>query len=193
MTLAGKALIVGVTVAGAFGCTFTMTVSNCGPMKPASRCLSNLKQIGIAALLYGEDCDQFPSASGWQERLAPYTKSTDVFRCAVLPREGSALIGYATNSMLGGQRTTGRDLSRTPYSFDVDDLAPSAVATRLRGSDRHKGGANVVFVDWHAAHLTRAHLGSYSLLLPPVREALGSKSRRRGVLRPCPAECPRLE
>src|ERR1700730_4359980 len=54
-------------------------------------CLSNLKQLGTAQMMYTQDYDEtFPKAYhqtpdgsniGWYLQVAPYTKNTAIFRC----------------------------------------------------------------------------------------------------------------
>ena len=69
-------------------------------------CLSNLKQIGLAAVLYAEDYDSFiPRGAGgsgsiWFIQFLPYVghkenkgdyRSVDIYRCKSFPRTGNGL------------------------------------------------------------------------------------------------------
>lgn len=79
-----------------------------------SACLSNLKQVGTAFLMYAQDFDeQYPKGdqaisgsdyrgNGWAGVIDPYTKNISVFRC---PSDGSTtsgnpLLSYAYNSAI---------------------------------------------------------------------------------------------
>jgi prepilin-type N-terminal cleavage/methylation domain-containing protein/prepilin-type processing-associated H-X9-DG protein len=70
----------------------------------ATTCLSNLKQIGLAAALYAEDYDSFiPRGAGpsiWFIQFLPYVgqkenkgdyRSVDIYRCKSFPRTGNGL------------------------------------------------------------------------------------------------------
>jgi len=48
----------------------------------AQACLSNLKQMGLAVLMWAQDHDEMlPPAENWTEELDIYVKNRDVFRC----------------------------------------------------------------------------------------------------------------
>ena len=71
-------------------------------------CLSNMKQIGLAALQYTQDYDEKYVAgcgpngkgAGWAGQLYTYVKSTAVFKC---PDESSSLPGLPTSYGLNSQ------------------------------------------------------------------------------------------
>lgn len=77
-------------------------------------CSVNLKQIGLAQMMYVQDYDgKFPAYGnvdsgepGWAERLVPYTKSLQLFQCPseakpqILPQ---AYTDYFMNSYFLGQ------------------------------------------------------------------------------------------
>jgi len=88
----------------------------------AISCLSNIKQQGLAVLMYSQDYDElFPlttlydfsgtsETSQWIPRVAPYIKNTDIFWCpsdsaGSYPRYGGwsgPAVSYAANSLMGG-------------------------------------------------------------------------------------------
>jgi prepilin-type N-terminal cleavage/methylation domain-containing protein/prepilin-type processing-associated H-X9-DG protein len=78
-----------------------------------SKCLSNFKQVGIAAVMYGNEFnDSLPMSShqsaSWVDVLRPYLSGTNLWRCP-------------------------RDSNRArPFSFAINDflLPPSATANR---------------------------------------------------------------
>jgi prepilin-type N-terminal cleavage/methylation domain-containing protein len=78
-------------------------------------CLSQLKQIGLAVLLYADDNeDALPRPShrppSWVGSLQPYAGGTILYRCAMDPNE-TRLYSYAINDFL------------TPRPFGADFLA----------------------------------------------------------------------
>lgn len=64
-------------------------------------CLSNLKQIALAALMYAQDHDEtFPDAEQWMEQLIPYIGENDaIFHC---PAAEGMQYGYAMNDEVSG-------------------------------------------------------------------------------------------
>jgi len=84
-------------------------------------CLSNLKQMGLATMMYVQDYDEtYPNSftdavanSNWMVLLQPYTKSNQLYYCPSFSRaasESSLAIyraGYGANAMIF-QRPTGK-------------------------------------------------------------------------------------
>ena len=144
-------------------------------------CLSNLKQIGTAILMYAQDYDETypieysmdaPDTSQipltWPNRVMPYIKNTQLFKC---PSDGrtphadfagcrTILESYAWNYRFGRETNCGYaaatlslaeveapaqctvlwdDSADCARSFDVDVLG-----------GRHNGGDNFMFADGHA-------------------------------------------
>ena len=140
-------------------------------------CLSNLRQIGVAFIMYLQDYnDYFPPYKTespevwWWDRIMKYLDSEDVFKC---PSDGDFQLlwdfisyGYTyklSDANNNGDRTPVRlskigDPSYTIMAGDSYDdcsaqglLDPASVT--YPAGDRHKGSANVVFVDGHASWL----------------------------------------
>lgn len=71
-----------------------------------SSCSSNLKQIGIGMMQYTQEYDEkYPLAryyiaagneTNWGQRLQPYLKSTDLFKCPSNPDNGN-IMGYGVS------------------------------------------------------------------------------------------------
>ncbi len=143
-------------------------------------CLSNLKQIGTALIMYTEDYDgvyprgQYWPWTGehtWIHVLEPYVKNNAVFRC---PTGGDDDYGYGYNIAYWG----GGDWLDGMHGInDVVPVHESQVATPAetlwvvdfgtywgcgqaydheQPARRHNGGANALFVDAHAKWLTEA-------------------------------------
>ncbi len=90
-------------------------------------CLSRMKQLGTATLIYAADADETlpvgpsrngPSLLGWTDRLLPYTKNRDLYRD---PLEPGAEISYGMNANFAdGPKLTGlANPSHTVLYFEV--------------------------------------------------------------------------
>ena len=134
------------------------TLSNAREKARATVCLSNLKQMGFAFIMYVQDNDEcLPphSVAGityWTEAIKPYGGEILVDKC---PDYRGTQVSYGVNKHLGD---TGKKInyfirpSKAPLVFDTkgksagdeDDLSNWL-------DDRHSGGTNFCFVDSHAA------------------------------------------
>lgn len=84
-------------------------------------CLSNMKQVGTALIMYTQDYDErfpthgiyvFERGTGWSSKIAPYIKNLSVFWCNsdTGPSAGydrvsgwaGPMVSYASNSLMGG-------------------------------------------------------------------------------------------
>lgn len=125
-------------------------------------CLSNMRQLGLAVLLYARDYDDRLPARDWQDVLAPYLERLgqeapiirgmplsrkrvqDVFQC---PQDATPHTdSYAYNRFLAAHsldefHQSNRDDSRTVMLYEVEN---GEVAFR------HNGGTNILTVDSHA-------------------------------------------
>lgn len=144
-------------------------------------CLSNVKQICIAALMYASDYDgtMCPGDGPWTQTLQPYIKNYDILVC---PTENNYNPGYALNYWLSaaavsgtsGQETAGYNLQQVDYVVQVvmfgDATVPAAWYLYPENVDdpdpdddedtvgstvafRHNEGANFAFCDGHAKRL----------------------------------------
>ncbi|MBC7288466.1 MAG: prepilin-type N-terminal cleavage/methylation domain-containing protein, partial [Armatimonadetes bacterium] len=53
----------------------------------AVTCISNMKQMGLAFMMYVQDYDEiFQPTYRWKERLDPYMKNTELFKCPSRPQ-----------------------------------------------------------------------------------------------------------
>ncbi len=149
------------------------------------KCLNNVRQIAIGAqTLFGESGSKMPGRGAWDAfgeaaaQLLPYVKNVvDVFDCPANPgneylpdaRAGkcqlpapndSRYTDYEMNGYLSSLAGTVRsqslitDFSQAAYTYDLPYAASDG---KLRA---HKGGANVGYLDGHAAFLLDANYGS---------------------------------
>jgi len=139
-------------------------------------CLSNLKQIATATLMYAQDYDETmpryyhatPINFTAQTSLQPYMKNEQLWVCP----SGSALFHYYWDSGWVGapaeiKGSYGYNQHLNAYILaDIDKPAETGVwadcqdrlvilheNSRYRTVDRHNGGGNLAFVDGHAKWL----------------------------------------
>jgi len=105
----------------------------------ARGCLSNVKQLGLALMMYADDHQEIlPQASSWEEAVAPYIAAPQIFTC---PTTGK---GHAFNEALSGADLKDLDNPQaTPMLWE-----PALDAEGLVGP--HGGQFNVGYADGHA-------------------------------------------
>jgi len=117
-------------------------------------CLSNLKQLGLAAMQYIQDNgEKFPDHDKWQDALLPYVRNSILYKCPGAP---DLEFGYAMNKSLSGQHLMLlEDTSRTPLFFDcsLGQANASGGMGDLCDPPRHLGKNNIVFADGHVEML----------------------------------------
>ena len=113
-------------------------------------CMSNLKQLGLAAHMYANDHDKaLPDADTWTEELKEYAKNDAVFRCTGAPKLQWA---YAMNRELSGKRI---DQIHNPWETVLFFESDLNIANASGGPEdvckpgRHEGGNVFLFVDGH--------------------------------------------
>ncbi len=136
----------------------------------STACLSNIKQIQMATMMYAQDYDgrypEVPSAGGalvWDDAILPYTENKQIVACPTLQ---GAPLGYGMNYWMTGagganarrsaEKITFADASEPVswYIFPVGvtdpnpDGNPSTVGSNP--ATRHREGANFAFADGHA-------------------------------------------
>jgi prepilin-type processing-associated H-X9-DG protein/prepilin-type N-terminal cleavage/methylation domain-containing protein len=124
-------------------------------------CLSNIKQLGIAVLMYAQDSDEmypvhaywegdWDTAAGkgnyWQGRVLPYIKNLQVFRCpsdagtsagTVDGSDAGARVSYAFNSLVGTDQTQGemRGIIMSVPAWAVSSIPGQPVAAVTRPAE----------------------------------------------------------
>jgi prepilin-type N-terminal cleavage/methylation domain-containing protein/prepilin-type processing-associated H-X9-DG protein len=120
-------------------------------------CMSNLKQIGLATMMYVQDYDEwYPMGARrrnmWAERgtwrffLQPYTKSTQVFRCpsdaSVLSDAGDYIaISYGINYQIAGW------CSAVPMAA-LQSPAQTIFATEMASTDANQYTVYPTTITW---------------------------------------------
>lgn len=120
-------------------------------LAPTTRCLTNLKVLGVSMEIYISDFDDRYPWVNWDKELEPYHKSRDLLTCPLLAREEKQY-GYALNrEILGKDAATLSHPEKTVVFFESDALAPDVVAnTAAIAATRHDGYSNISFADGHA-------------------------------------------
>jgi prepilin-type N-terminal cleavage/methylation domain-containing protein/prepilin-type processing-associated H-X9-DG protein len=139
----------------------------------ATQCVSNLKQMGLAFMMYTSDYDElYPPAYQWKTRLQPYIKTVEINRCPSRPQlpwyygQGynigcfsPPVAGIADRSLAEIARPSEKILVA---EWDRCNAGPPCGPTGLfaDGSTSwwavcriHNGGSNVLFADGHVKWL----------------------------------------
>ena len=127
--------------------------------EPSTRrsCLSNVKQMSLALMMYAQDYDDRMPRAKWMEQTYPYVKNWQVYACPVVIREDAKEFGYGFERTLVGKHTTEvRSPDEQPMVFDSSLLYKNAVSRIQDGlmrPPRHGAWDNVSFLDGHAKSL----------------------------------------
>lgn len=135
------------------------------PPPPASStpCMSNIKQLSVAALIYQADYDDrmFPRKV-FEPELMPYVKNPPTFYC---PDTGKP---YTVNDhLLGLEMGRVADLAKTPMFYE-------GASFKLSGD--HGGSSHVAYGDSHVKRVSStATLAWKPTLSPPVKKPIAPK------------------
>jgi prepilin-type processing-associated H-X9-DG protein len=126
------------------------------PTAKQMACLSNLKQLGLSAMMYQSDYgDRLFDRDRWMDLSAPYQKNDTLNHCPNLPKDHPEQYGYAFNSWLALRVNSDLKASeKIPMIYDSINLARSASDpfTSLPEWTVHDEDdrRNVAFADCHA-------------------------------------------
>lgn len=148
-----------------------------------SSCISNLKQIETANIMYAQDYDStfvvwtLNSSTPdlwWQPKLYPYIKNRQIYICPSDPNPAGGYIGalgwlnsYGANATIvevGGREAGMIEPARVcnyadcvdPYCFGLS--SDPAIFRRVADASRHSDGADCGYVDGHVKWLPRTRL-----------------------------------
>jgi prepilin-type processing-associated H-X9-DG protein len=125
------------------------TMQRAGEAERKATCLSNLKQLALAALMFAQDHNEtLPNANTWADDLQPYCSSSDLLRCPSDTHEFS----YAMNSQLSGKKLGDiADPTKTVIFFESSAGVNNASdpMTSVCKPPRHGNGNNFAYVDGH--------------------------------------------
>jgi len=115
----------------------------------ATACISNVKQICLAALMYAQDHDEILPGEQWCEGLSAYVRNPALFTC---PSPTDLPVGYALNKALVGQGLGAVPLpAETPLFFESNLGGPNPVGgpDAVPAEGVHDGMLTVGFADGH--------------------------------------------
>ena len=115
-----------------------------------SRCLNDLRQVGVAVQLYvGDNSGRFPNtshqgvAASWTNTLAEFLKTNFLGRCCAVPKHRSKLT-YAWNDALADAQ--GYGVTAPSFRSPSTTMVVTELATNLTGEHFHfsgtRGGAS---------------------------------------------------
>ena len=141
----------------------------------ATSCLSNVKQICTAAIMYTQDFEggfplrpDLPDRPAWHETLQPYIGNYEILSCPDAPtyRPGYAMnrwlegycsraIDYPAQVIMFGDATVPAAWYMYPVIEGLDDPDPDGNPDTFGSNPapRHNEGTNFTFVDGHAKWL----------------------------------------
>ncbi len=113
-------------------------------------CLSNLKQLCTAFLMYTADFDEALPGEQWVEDIEPYHHSNALLRC---PSRPELPVAYAMNEKLLGAKLG--DIQRPAetilvFESNLGGDSPVGFPVDVPEEGVHSGGINCGFVDGHA-------------------------------------------
>ncbi len=116
-----------------------------------TECLSNVKQIAVAFLMYASDnVGDLPPADTWMDEILPYMMNEEMLRCPEAPEQE---YGYAFNANLSEAGPFAIDNpSEIVLIFDSNLGTRNAAGGPEAVADppRHESGNNYGFMDGHA-------------------------------------------
>jgi prepilin-type N-terminal cleavage/methylation domain-containing protein/prepilin-type processing-associated H-X9-DG protein len=155
-------LLVTVAVIGVLAALLMPALSSARRKADSARCISNLRQLGIAARLYADEIDgRLPRARAFaqtgtniagglptiQQVLSPQVRGVgDVFKC---PRDKGGLFERDGSSYDWNASLNGRILHRIGQDRP-DESSSGTFLLRDREGWHSRGRRNAVFVDGHA-------------------------------------------
>jgi prepilin-type processing-associated H-X9-DG protein len=107
-------------------------------------CSSNLKQLDLAATIYGDKYGNYPEPNKWIELLKPFYKNDKLLIC---PGEEKGNYSYAMNS---AAKWNGKNPDKTVLFFECRPGWQEAGGPEIVTTQNHyKAGCNVAFCDGH--------------------------------------------
>ncbi|MEQ1822246.1 MAG: hypothetical protein ABL949_07040 [Fimbriimonadaceae bacterium] len=120
------------------------------------RCVSNVRLMGTAMLVYLSDNNDRMMLGDWCDSLQPYAKryKDPLTSCPVVVERGGQF-GYAMNrEVIGVQSSSVAEISKMIVFFETDSLAKNLVSDVNKQSFGRHGAYSIVgYLDSHAKRL----------------------------------------
>jgi prepilin-type processing-associated H-X9-DG protein len=159
-------LLFGLFVIAMVGAIVTPVFFRAREKAQQTSCLSNLKQLELATVMYAQDYGSvMPPASDWCDLTYPSVKNKQVYVC---PQTSGAVGSYAMNDSLSG-----RELSVITSPAQTVSLFDSTTGWNIHGgpsliANRHNGGANFGFADGHVKWVNGGSASRYTWTVAAV-------------------------
>jgi prepilin-type processing-associated H-X9-DG protein len=116
-------------------------------------CVSNLKQVELATLMFAQDHQGKLPAGDWPSQLSGYVVNTAIYTC---PSASGQPVSYVLNQAVAGKKlSTIVQPQQTVLLFEADSPpSPPVGGSALVGTGRHQGAVVVGFVDGHVETYT---------------------------------------
>lgn len=135
-------LLVVISITGVLAALLLPALAQARARAVAVRCLGNLRQIGLATVMYaGDHGDQLPQSQhtrlSWIGTLQPYLSGTNLHRCPTDPNRGR-IASFALNDFLTPHPFGARDMDfskATVVPSPSETLFMAEMAVTFEGSD----------------------------------------------------------
>jgi prepilin-type processing-associated H-X9-DG protein len=110
-------------------------------------CINNLKQLGVATMLYAKDNnDRYPSSDKWCDLLKPYYKDDKLLIC---PSASHAKCSYAMNKNLPEFTKQVKNPAETILLFESKPGWNQSGSRELLTTENHHESGSILFCDGH--------------------------------------------
>jgi hypothetical protein len=116
-----------------------------GEAAKRTTCLSNVRQLSVAALMYSMDYDEIFPGPDWAQTTQPYVRNPSILRCP----SDDALPSYTLRSDVRGKNLMSFQNPAEEIAIYESDDARTLVA-------RHEGEAVLSYVDGHAKAMPKS-------------------------------------
>jgi len=134
----------------------------------AASCVSNVKQVCLALLMYAQDFDEVLPGETWRTDIQPYCKNTQILMC---PGGADTFVGYAMNAALAGANLG--DIvapAETPMVFESVDPDGRPLGGIEDAVAPHDGMCAVGFADGQVKLMPIEALADLLKAAPPLQQ-----------------------
>jgi prepilin-type processing-associated H-X9-DG protein len=136
--------------------------------RAAITCVSNLRQLSTAMLMYNQDYDEmYPPAERWSPGILPYHKNTSILNCPA--DTGKPSYAMNRNLSMGSIAKVTRPADWI-LLFESNLHKPNAAGTKeaVANPPRHNGGNNWAYADGHVKWLKQGSAVDFGKKITPA-------------------------